>query len=315
MFRSRYDIMRNGAKARFPHRKAVPIHLESVSVNKFRLSLMAAAAIGVALSAQVFAQGYNGLMPDNKPSQSTSKGDDTFGGIVAPAPGTKQPDEPPGYTGLIPGKTDKAAEAAPDPYDEDRKLRDTPASKVKYKKVENPFAPKKLQSNNKVSFGEAPKITYKPGYRPGEEFPLTVEQLKLLSTLSANGMDFNRLNAKTEARVGLPPGTSKMLNALKTPRIDGMLPPEFATKATVDAVMQIVGEREGEDRRKAAAAAYDRLSVMADGFRTMNSAPSSLYVKMGASDMYIKERGEGYGKSLDRLQEAMEALQKIKRGE
>ena len=142
--------MRNGAKARFPPRKAVPIHLECAFVNKFRLSLMAAAAIGIALSAQVFAQGYNGLMPDNKPSQSTSKGDDTFGGIVSPAPGTKQPDEPAGYTGLIPGKTDKAAEAAPDPYDEDRKLRDKPASKVKYKKVENPFAPKKLQSNNKV---------------------------------------------------------------------------------------------------------------------------------------------------------------------
>ncbi len=282
-------------------------------VKKFRLSLLTAAAIGVALSAQVFAQGYSGLMPDNKPAQSTTKGDDTYGGIVSPAPGTKQPDEPAGYTGLIPGKTDKAAEAGEDPYDADRKLRDTPTSKVKYKKTDNPFAPKRLQSNNKVSFGEAPKITYKPGYTG--EFPLTVDQLKLLSTLSANGMDFNRLNAKTEARIGLPPGTSKMLNALKTPRIDGMLPPEFATKATVDAVMQIVGEREGDDRRKAAAAAYDRLSTMADGFRTMNSAPSSLYVKMGASDMYIKERGESYGKSLDRLQEAMEALQKIKRGD
>ncbi len=283
-------------------------------VKKFRLSLLAAAAIGVALSAQVFAQGYSGLMPDDKPAQSTQKGDDTYGGIVSPAPGTRQPDEPAGYTGLIPGKTDKAAEAGEDPYDADRKLRDKPAAKVKYKKIDNPFAPKKLLSNNKVSFGEAPKITYKPGYTGGD-FPLTVDQLKLLSTLSANGMDFNRLNAKTEARIGLPPGTSKMLNALKTPRIDGMLPPEFATKATVDAVMQIVSEREGDDRRKAAAAAYDRLSVMADGFRTMNAAPSSLYVKMGASDMYIKERGEGYGKSLDRLQEAMEALQKIKRGD
>ncbi len=283
-------------------------------MNKFRLSLLAAAAVAIALSAQVHAQGYNGLIPDNT-QQPTAKEDDTYGGIVAPAPDARpSTDEPKGYTGLLPGKTDQAEAAPEDPYDADRALRDKPKSTVKYKKSVNPFAPKKLESNNKVSFGSSPKITYKPGYS-GEEFPLTVEHLKLLSTLSANGMDFNRLNAKTEARVGLPPGTSKMLNALKTPRIDGMLPPEFATKATVDAVMQIVAEREGEDRRKAAAAAYDRLSVMADGFRTLNSAPSSLYVKMGASDAYIKERGEGYNKSLDRLLEAMEALQEIKRGD
>lgn len=283
-------------------------------MNKFRLSLLAAAALGIALSAQVYAQGYNGLIPDNT-QQSTDKGDETYGGVVAPKPNARpSSDEPAGYTGLLPGKTAKPEAAPEDPYDADRAARDKPKSKVKYKKNENPFAPKKLQSNNKVSFGTAPKMTYKPGYS-GEEFPLTVDQLKLLSTLSANGMDFNRLNAKTEARVGLPPGTSKMLNALKTPRIDGMLPPEFATKATVDAVMQIVAEREGEDRRKAAAAAYDRLSVMADGFRTLNAAPSSLYVKMGASDAYIKERGEGYNKSLDRLHEAMEALLKIKRGD
>lgn len=285
-------------------------------MKNFRLSLLAAAAFGVALSAQVFAQGYNGLIPDNTQQPARDKGDETYGGIVAPAPDARpSTDEPKGYTGLLPGKTDKAEAAPEDPYDADRANADKPRPAVKYKKTNNPFAPKKLQSNNKVSFGEAPKITYKPGYRPGEEFPLTVDQLKLLSTLSANGMDFNRLNAKTEARVGLPPGTSKMLNSLKTPRIDGMLPPEFATKATVDAVMQIVAEREGEDRRKAAAAAYDRLSTMADGFRTLNSAPSSLYVKMGASDAYIKERGESYSKSLDRLQEAMEALQEIKRGD
>lgn len=283
-------------------------------MKNFRLSLLAAAALGVAVSAQVFAQGYTGLIPDNT-QQAQDKGDETYGGIVAPKPDARpSTDEPQGYTGLLPGKTDKAAEAPPDPYDLDRAKADKPKSAVKYKKSNNPFAPKKPLSNNKVSFGSSPKITYKPGYT-GEEFPLTVEHLKLLSTLSANGMDFNRLNAKTEARVGLPPGTSKMLNNLKTPRIDGMLPPEFATKATVDAVMQIVAEREGEDRRKAASAAYDRLSVMADGFRTLNTAPSSLYVKMGASDAYIKERGEGYNKSLDRLQEAMEALQKIKRGD
>ena len=283
-------------------------------MKKFRLSLLAAAAIGVALSAQVFAQGYNGLIPDNTRTPSAEKSDETYGGIVAPPPNSRPSDDPAGYTGLLPGKTEKPEAAPEDPYDADRAARDKPKSKVKYKKSENPFAPKKLQSNNKVSFGTAPKMTYKPGFS-GEEFPLTVDQLKLLSTLSANGMDFNRLNAKTEARVGLPPGTSKMLNALKTPRIDGMLPPEFATKATVDAVMQIVEEREGEDRRKAAAAAFDRLSVMADGFRTLNAAPSSLYVKMGASDAYIKERGEGYNKSLDRLHEAMEALLKIKRGD
>ena len=283
-------------------------------VKNFRLSLLAAAALGVALSAQVYAQGYNGLIPDNTKTPSAEKTDETYGGIVAPPPDARGTDkDPEGYTGLIPGKTPAPEVAAEDPYDADRKARNAPAQ-LKYKKSNNPFATKKPLSNNKVSFGEAPKITYKPGYT-GEEFPLTVDQLKLLSTLSANGMDFNRLNAKTEARVGLPPGTSKMLNALKTPRIDGMLPPEFATKATVDAVMEIVAGREGEDRRKAAAAAYDRLSVMADGFRTLNSAPSTLYVKMGASDAYIKERGEGYNKSLDRLQEAMEALQKIKRGD
>lgn len=300
----------------FSNRKAAPIHLESWSVvKKIPLSLLAAAAIGVALSAQVFAQGYTGLIPDNTETPGAEKSDETYGGIVAPKPNARPSgEEPEGYTGLLPGKTAKPETAAEDPYDADRAARDRPKPKVTYKKTNNPFAPKKLQSTNKVSFGTAPKMSYKPGYS-GEEFPLTVDQLKLLSTLSANGMDFNRLNAKTEARVGLPPGTAKMLNNLKTPRIDGMLPPEFATKATIDAVMQIVGEREGEDRRKAASAAYDRLSVMADGFRTLNSAPSSLYVKMGASDAYIKERGEGYDKSLDRLQEAMEALQKIKRGD
>ena len=197
--------------------------------------------------------------------------------------------------------------------EKERLARENPEAEQKKQVQRNPFGPKRDISTNKISFGDAPKMSYKPGYNG--EFPLTVEQLKLLAVLSAKGMDINRLNPETEKRIGFPPGTSKLLNSLKSPRIDGMLPPEFATKSTIDSVMKIVEERHGEDRQKAARAAYDRLSVMADGLRTLNSTPSALYIKMGASDAYVKERAETYGKSLDRLHEAMEALDKLRRGD
>jgi hypothetical protein len=245
--------------------------------------------------------------------------DRTLGGAIAPQ-NDEGLDDPNGYAGALSDRI--ANDGGFDSVDQKSgrkmsapKQRQQPAGMRRdVVKLFNPYAPVKLPQTNKISFGSAPKITYIPGFGP--DVPaLTADDIKILASLAANKITFNRLTPKMEQEYGLPIGTSEAINRVRSPRLDGMLPSEFAVKSTVDSIMSLVESREGESRKKAAAAAYQRLSVMADGFRQLNSVPKEIYTAMGTGDAYMKDTKEGYTNGLGRLQEAMEALDKIKRGD
>lgn len=178
----------------------------------------------------------------------------------------------------------------------------------------NPYAPTPVLRSNKVSFGTAPKITYIPG--DGPPMPaLTSDDIKRIARLASTHVNLNRLTPNMEEEYGLPSGTAAAYNRIRAPRVDGMLPTEFMVKSTIDSMMKLISQREGEARKKAAEAGYNRLSQMADTMRFMKSIPESTYAGLGMPDAYVEDEKEGYTVALDRLKEALEALDAIKKGE
>lgn len=240
----------------------------------------------------------------------TSK--DGYSGLIAPShtdEAPAAPEEPQGYEGLIPGKVDKP----------DTTLMTTPKPNKSAGKTDpsrSPFAPavdKKAETEKKMSkIDDTPKMSYPRGITPrGGE--LSPEDIKTLAALSAKGFDINHIPPAMERSLKLPEGISKMLNTVTRPRIDGMLPAEFNAKRQIDAQMDAVEKLQGDARKQAAQQAFDQLSATADGYRTLNSVPDSVYQRLGVSDTYTKEEHEGYSKSLSRLKEALEALQQLKK--
>ena len=243
--------------------------------------------------------------------------DYTAGGAVAPSHDDMQTatpdDEPKGYPGLIPGAAEPAFDTTQDAG---------PVSRPARKKVAdnpNPYAPAPnattpVLGSNKFSTGPLPKISYPAGFSPRMR-PLTLDDVKILAGLSARGIDFYHLPPEMEKKLHLPPGTSKALDNIGSARIDGMLPAEFSAKQQIDQQMNAIAKLHGDQRRKAAEAAYDQLSYMAGGYRTLHSIPDSIYGRMGVSDTYVKEEREGYGKSLERFKDALDALEKLKKAD
>ncbi len=268
------------------------------------------------LKRPVLGGGHGGDSGDKSQTEAEKKlQEDTLGGAIAP----RQKDHDiPGYAGSqadrIAGERDADGTGETDeekPEMSSGFTQTAPGVIVQ----NNPFAPKHPLDNNKVSFGTPPKITYRPGFGP--PLPaLTADDMKRLAALAAQHVDINRLTEEQLTEMGLPPETSAAINGTRSPRIDGMLPTEFTVKATIDALMGLVMKQgAGEGRKKAAEAAYNRLSQMADGMRGMKSIPESTYVKMGVGDGYIQERQEGYSNGLGRLKEALDALEAIRKEE
>lgn len=249
-------------------------------------------------------------LAQNGKKQSFS--DETFGGILAPADsdewGRPVPaEDPSGYPGLIPGTTpdhDWSTNGGKPRY----KQRPMTTKPGEYR---SPFAPQRTPRPEGISTPKLPKFTYAPWAGPPLE-ALTSEDLITIAKLSKYNININNLSPEMEQRLGLPRGTSQAFNDARLPRIDGMVSSEFAVKRSIDAVMSIVESKSGEAQRKAAEAAYDRLSMMAAGYRTMKAVPVSMYKMMGAGDGYLKDQREGYDNALDRLEEALQALDKLK---
>jgi len=261
-------------------------------------------------AAPALAQGYTGLIPENN-STSTPEaaapaiGDGGYNGLIAPSP-TPAPtgkNAPVGYNGVVAGKVDAPA-AAVDADPNAPKVSTAPAAGKAAA-----AAPKQVGGFTPIN--QQPKVSYPKGLQPkSREF--TLQDLKTLSAISKQGVDFNHMTPELAKSLKLPEDTADVLNKIQRPRIDGMLPAEFAAKRTIDSLMDNVSKTKGDDaRRKLAQSAFTRLSGMADGYRTLGSVPDGIYQRMGVSDTYVKEEREGYTKALDRLHEAMEALQPL----
>ena len=249
---------------------------------------------------------------------SAATKDYSAGGAVA-VPHDNTAEEPKGYPGLIPGAAEPAFDTTADVGDAGPKSKPKSKDAAESRDFRTKYAPALTSTardigSDKFSTGPLPKISYPAGFSPRMR-PLTLDDVKILAGLSARGIDFYHLPPEMEKRLHLPPGTSKALNNIGSARIDGMLPAEFSAKQQIDQQMNAIGKLQGEQRRKAAEAAYDQLSYMAGGYRTLHSIPDSIYGRMGVSDTYVKEEREGYGKSLDRFKEALDALDKIKKAQ
>ena len=268
-------------------------------------SILAVSVLALAAS-PACAQGYNGLIPDNGTTQEAAPatGDGGYNGLIAPAP-TPAPtgkDAPVGYSGVVAGKV--AAPAAPVDADPNAAPK-TAAAPAGTK------AAATTQVGGFTPINQLPKMSYPKGIE-GRHRPFTADDIKTLSAISKQGIDFNHMTPELAKSLKLPEDAADTLNKVQRPRIDGMLPAEFAAKRTIDSLMDNVSKTKGDDnRRKMAQSAFNRLSGMADGYRTLGSVPDGIYTRMGVSDTYVKEEREGYTKALDRLKEAMEALQPL----
>lgn len=274
---------------------------------------MAALLCGM-LAAKDFAVAEKGAIPEGRVqlAQNQSFADETFGGILAPEDsdqwGRPMPaEDPKGYPGLVPGTTPDYDWSSPR---ERPRQKQRPMS-VKPGEYRSPFAPVKSPVPEKISTPALPKMTYAPWSGPPLE-TLTSEDLVTIARLSKYNISLNSLTPEMEERLGLPSGIAKAVHDFRLPRIDGMVPSEFAVKRSIDAVMSVVEGKSGASRRKAAEAAYDRLSQMASGYRSMKAVPQSVYKRFGAGDGYLEDQREGYNKALDRLEEALQALDKLK---
>ncbi len=244
--------------------------------------------------------------------------DYTAGGAVAPSHDdavSGNAEEPKGYPGLIPGAAEPAFDTTTDAGPTSKKPPAKSAvSDYRTKYAPAPTSTTPVLGSNKFSSGPLPQISYPAGFSPRMR-PLTLDDVKILAGLSARGIDFYHLPPEMEKRLHLPPGTSKALDNIGSARIDGMLPAEFSAKQQIDQQMNAIARLQGNERKQAAQAAYDQLSYMAGGYRTLHSIPDSIYGRMGVSDTYVKEEREGYGKSLDRFKDALDALEKIRKAQ
>lgn len=286
--------------------------MKRLAFSTLTLSVVAALLCGTAIfCGPAAAQGYNGLIPDNGSSaatapQNTPNGTGGYDGLIAPSetPTPAGKNAPKGYSGVMPG----AVESPQAGIDADPNAPPKTAKAPAGAKTATP------QTKNAGAFtpiNQLPKMSYPKGLS-GRKQPLTVDDLKTIAAVSRQGIDFNHMSPELLKSLKLPEDASETLNKIQRPRIDGMLPAEFAAKRTIDSLMDSVSKTAGDEaRRKTAQAAYARLSGMADGYRTLGSVPDGIYQHMGVSDTYVKEEREGYTKALDRLHEAMEALQPL----
>lgn len=273
------------------------------------------------LAAKDFAVADKGAIPDGKVklaqnAKKQSFSDESFGGILAP-PDTDEwgrpapAEDPKGYSGLIPGATPDYDWASPvDDHEPRARQKQRPMTPIRGE-FRSPFAPVKSPIPEKISTPKLPKMTYAPWAGPPLE-AISRDDLITIARLSKYDINLSELSPEMERRLGLPSGIAKVTNDFRLPRIDGMVPSEFAVKRSIDAVMSVVEGKSGDQRRKAAQAAYDRLSQMASGYRSMKAVPASMYKRLGAGDGYLEDQQEGYSNALDRLEEALHALDKLK---
>lgn len=275
-----------------------------------RMLTMAAFSIVIALvvmqSPPAAAQGYEGLIPDNRPAANKPRNapaatEQGYQGLISPA----RPERPRGYEGVLPGEMPErppAFTAVPAP---DRAATPTQTA------APGIVAPAVTADSTRPDKQRVAAMTPRPGavpYRPIR----TVEDLEALAQVHGLRLNLPKLDEEIAARIKIPP---KVYNVVSSPRMrtDGMLPAEVMIKKQIDQVMFSINipNITNEQRRRNARAGYERLMKFADSFTYKANLPDSLYEKMGAPTIFVQEQKEGTSKALMRLDEAFKVLKPL----
>lgn len=245
----------------------------------------------MARTVQVWAQdsGYEGLIaapPSETPAPTPETTappapDDTgYSGLLAPAPSANsngqapKPQEPIGYSGIIPGYVgdNSASGSSPPPEKQQPQMSTTPG-----------------------------------GGQPAT--PKTSDDLKNMAAIHAQDLDGNGIPDDLE-KVGKV--SEKVARTLGTPyeRIENMLPTEYMAKQNIDQLMAGVRDNKVPPKARAenARKAHRSLETLADGLRFKKLVPDKTYRDMGLPDSFINEEKEGNEKALVRLNEALNEL-------
>lgn len=261
-------------------------------------------ALAMAQHTPAAAQGYEGLIPDNrapakqqKQNPATEQG---YQGLISPA----RPERPRGYEGVLPGEIPErqpAFTATPRP-DKAAPKTQTAAPGV----AAPPIADATRPDEQRVA-----AMTPRPGAIPFRPIR-TAEDLEALARLHGMKLELPKLSDEVAARIKISPKSYSIVSSPRI-RVDGMLPPEVMIKKQIEQVMFSINMPNitNEQRRRNARAGYERLLKFADTFTYKASLPDSLYEKMGLPAIFVQEQKEANTKALMRLNEAFKVLKPL----
>lgn len=263
-------------------------------------------ALALTQNTPVAAQGYQGLIPDNRAPAKNQRNtappptEQGYQGLISPA----RPEKPRGYEGVVPGETPERAPAftaVPSPD------KAAPQTQVAAPSVTAPpMADATRPEEQRVA-----AMTPRPGAIPFRPIR-TAEDLEALARLHGMKLELPKLSDEIAARIKISPKSYSIVSSPRI-RIEGMLPPEAMIKKQIEQVMFSVNMPNitKEQRRRNARAGYERLLKFADTFTYKANLPDSLYEKMGLPAIFVQEQKEANTKVLMRLDEAFRVLKPL----
>jgi hypothetical protein len=132
--------------------------------------------------------------------------------------------------------------------------------------------------------------------------PKNSEDIKMLATVHGMQQDIEKpgvVSKKTALALAKP-----------HPRIDNMLPLEYAAKKNIDDMMPGIRDKKISKKVRAERVrnTHEKLATLAAGLRQKKSVPDRIYKAMGVPDSFIKEEREGTDHALLRLDKALQEL-------
>lgn len=269
-------------------------------------SFVIAALIALVMTAPaspVMAQGYQGLIPDNKtPQRAAPKSpaeEPGYQGLIAPGQRTQKPS---GYEGVMPGhvpeRTTGVINATPAP--QTKPPESTPATRT----AEIDYTP--APEDNRIV-----AMTRRPGSVPTRPIR-TAQDLEDFARMQGFELNLPKLTDEMAARIKVSPKAYSIASSPRL-RLNGMLPQEAMIKKQIDQVMFSINMKgiTPEQRRRNARAGYEKLKMFADGFMNKQNISDDVYGAMGVPGIFVKEQRESTEKSLGRLREAFKTLKPL----
>ena len=273
--------------------------------KRFWMAGLLAGALLVASATPVRAQGYDGLIPDNrtKPAPKAAPTDHGYQGVM---PAARNPDGPSGYQGVMPGHVPEREtgiiNATPKPADTAAKTPGTTPAPQQAAGIDYTPAPEE-----KRVVGMTPR----PGAVPHRPIR-TAQDLEDLARMHGFQLNMPKLTDEMAARIKVSPKAYSIASSPRL-RLNGMLPQEAMIKKQIEQVMFSINMPglTAEQRRRNARAGYEKLKMFADGFMHKASIPDEVYSTMGVPGIFVQEQKESTEKSLARLREAFKTLKPL----